>query len=90
MQNSELKIMEDYNGLTLFCTMYKEMRNAQNAYFASKKGLRYPSKESKQLLAISKELEANLDKCVEDWIKEDEKYLEMVVEKHRKEVKNGL
>jgi hypothetical protein len=84
MENFENKIIEDYNGLSQFCAMYQEMRNAQNAYFTSKKGQRWPSKESKQLLAISKELEDNLDKCVQDWINEDEKYLEMIIEKNRR------
>lgn len=71
MENFENKIIEDYDGLKRFCTMYQEMRNAQNTYFASRKGTRFKAKESNQLLAISKELEANLDKSVEDWMKED-------------------
>lgn len=74
MENFENKIIEDYDGLKRFCAMYQEMRNAQSAYFSSRKGTRFKTKESNQLLAIAKELEANLDQCVEDWVKEDEQY----------------
>jgi hypothetical protein len=49
-----------------FCLYYQEMREAQNAYFASKKGQRFPSKESKMLLGISKKLEADLDLKVKE------------------------
>lgn len=75
MEKSELKLIEKYDGLKRFCAMYQEMRNAQNTYFSSRKGTRFKTKESNQLLAISKELEANLDKYVEDWINEDEQFL---------------
>lgn len=86
MENFELKLIDEYDGLKRFCAMYQEMRDAQNAYFTSKKGNRFPTKESKQLLAISKALEANLDKCVQHWINEDENFLTNIP---KKEVCNG-
>jgi hypothetical protein len=52
--------------ITKFCYLYEQMRDAQNNYFASKKGTRVPTKESKELLAIAKKLEAELDEFVKE------------------------
>ena len=56
--------MENILSTEEFCLYYQQMREAQNNYFASKKGNRFPTPESKALLAISKKLEAELDSKV--------------------------
>lgn len=51
-----------------FCLLFQQMRKAQTKYFASKKGHRWPTKESNELLSIAKKLEAELDLLVEDYL----------------------
>jgi hypothetical protein len=56
------------NSIEDFCHLYQQMRQAQNNYFASKKGHRFPTPESKKLLGISKQLEAELDCMVQNFL----------------------
>jgi hypothetical protein len=56
------------NSIEDFCHLYQQMRQAQNNYFASKKGNRFPTPESKKLLVISKQLEAELDSMVQNFL----------------------